>query len=84
MPSADFSSTATVCIQRSSYEDIALTSLLDLLEGMDHFVKSGDHVVLKTNLLNAIEPEKQMVTHPAVAGAVAKSVLQVGGCTGDR
>ena len=68
-----------VCIQKSTYEDVAITSLLKPLGGLKKYVNRGERVLLKTNLLNATEPERAVVTNPAVVKAVAKEVLKCGG-----
>lgn len=68
-----------VSIQKSSYSNLDIDSLLDPLGGMKQFVHRGDRVLLKVNLLNASVPEKAVVTDPSIVSAVAKSVLDVGG-----
>ncbi len=69
------SNTAKVSIQKSTYEDLDIESLLMPLGGFKNYLNKGEHVLLKTNLLNATEPKKCVVTNPVVVGAVAKSVL---------
>jgi len=73
------SNTAKVSIQKSTYEDLDIESLLMPLGGFKNHLNKGEHVLLKTNLLNATEPKKCVVTNPVVVGAVAKSVLKAGG-----
>jgi len=68
-----------VCIQKSSYSNLDINSLIDPLGGMKNFINRGDRVLLKVNLLNASYPEKAVLTNPSVVYAVAKSVLDVGG-----
>jgi len=68
-----------VSIQRSTYKDIDIVSLLAPLGGMERFVKRGDRVLLKVNLLSASEPAKAVTTNPAVVEAVAKAVKAAGG-----
>jgi uncharacterized protein (DUF362 family) len=68
-----------VCIQKSSYSNLEIKSLLEPFGGMKHFIKKGERVLLKVNLLNASTPEKPVLTHPAVVSAVAQLVLDVGG-----
>ena len=46
---------------------------------MKHFIKKGERVLLKTNLLIPSEPKKAVVTHPAVIKALAETILQIGG-----
>ena len=68
-----------VCIQKSSYNNLNIDSLLKPLAGLKNYINKGERVLLKTNLLNATEPEKYVVTNPAVISAVAQSILKVGG-----
>lgn len=73
------SKTSLVSIQKSSYENINIQTLLEPLGGMKHFIKKGDNVLLKTNLLIPSDPKKAVVTHPAVIKAIAQCVMEVGG-----
>ena len=45
---------------------------VDLLGGINEFVKSGQRVALKVNLLMKATPEKSATTHPSVVKAVAR------------
>ena len=54
-------------------------SAVDALGGMGAFVKPGETVLLKPNLLAPAAPEKAVTTHPAVVKAVAEMVLDAGG-----
>ncbi len=56
----------------------AVARSLDLLGGIDRFVKPGDRVLLKVSLLMKRKPEKATTTHPAVARAVAELVKEAG------
>jgi uncharacterized protein (DUF362 family)/Pyruvate/2-oxoacid:ferredoxin oxidoreductase delta subunit len=71
--------TPIVSIQKNSYTNIDIEALLNPLSGIKKYVHRGDRVLLKTNLLTPSEPEKAVVTHPAVVGAVAQAVLTAGG-----
>jgi len=51
---------------------------VDLLGGIDAFVKRGDRVLLKPNFLVGRAPEKCVNTHPEVVRAAAKLVLEAG------
>ena len=51
---------------------------IDLLGGISMFVKPGDKIVLKPNILLGSDPEKCVTTHPAVFRAVG-SVLKAAG-----
>ena len=58
--------------------DIAVKKSIELLGGIDKFVKKGQTVALKVNLVTRASPEKCVTTHPAVVEAVAKLVEAVG------
>ena len=70
-------------IRATSYEQALLReSLLTLLEplgGMKAFVKKGDRVLLKPNLLTGSRPGKECVTRPEIVYCVAKLVQEAGG-----
>lgn len=68
-----------VCIQKSTYKDLDINTLLAPLGGMEKFVSKGDRVLLKVNLLSAAVPSKAVTTDPAVVEAVAKAVIDAGG-----
>ena len=57
----------------------SLAQLLAPLGGMAHFVKPGDRVLLKPNLLTGSRPTKECVTRPEIVYCVAKLVQEVGG-----
>ncbi len=59
--------------------DAAVRRSVDLLGGMSAFVRPGDRVLLKPNLLRPLPPERAATTHPAVVAAVAKLVAEAGG-----
>ena len=63
-----------VSILRSSIE-----ALLAPLGGMSAFVKPGDRVLLKPNLLTGARPTKECVTRPEIVYCVAKLVQEAGG-----
>ncbi|HVO76575.1 MAG TPA: DUF362 domain-containing protein [Candidatus Bathyarchaeia archaeon] len=56
----------------------ALRSLLEPLGGIEAFVKSGQRVLLKPNLLSAKDPSRAITTHPALVEAVADEVRRAG------
>jgi uncharacterized protein (DUF362 family) len=70
-------------LSANSYENDSLArSLTEVLSpwgGMAAFVKPGDRVLLKPNLLTGARPTKECVTRPELVAAVAKMVQQVGG-----
>jgi len=70
-------------IRTSSYNpqrlETSLEALLEPLGGMTAFVKPGDRVLLKPNLLTGSRPTKECVTRPELVAAVAKQVIEAGG-----
>jgi len=68
-----------VSIQKSTYADVDLESLLNPFGGIQKYIKNGERVLLKTNLLTPSNPEKAVVTHPVVISAVAQAILKTGG-----
>lgn len=70
-------------IRADSYEQQLLrTSLVTLLEplgGISAFVKKGDRVLLKPNLLTAGRPGKECITRPELVYCVAQMVMEAGG-----
>lgn len=74
----------TVSIQQcQSYEreavKAALARLLAPFGGMAAFVRPGERVLLKPNMLAAKAPEKAVTTHPAVLRAAIELVKEAGG-----
>jgi len=68
-------------IESYEYDGVkrAVRESLDLLGGMSAFVKPGDRVLLKVNLLIRRRPEKVTTTHPSLARALAELVIEAGG-----
>ena len=56
-----------------------IRALVEQMGGMGRFVRPGERIVLKANLLRAAPPESAICTHPAVVEAVAKLVKEAGG-----
>jgi uncharacterized protein (DUF362 family)/Pyruvate/2-oxoacid:ferredoxin oxidoreductase delta subunit len=56
----------------------ALRGALAPLGGMAAFVRPGERIALKPNLLAPSAPEKAITTHPSVVAAVALEVKEVG------
>jgi uncharacterized protein (DUF362 family)/NAD-dependent dihydropyrimidine dehydrogenase PreA subunit len=74
----------TVSLQQASGYDPAvvassLLALLAPLGGMEAFVRPGERVLLKPNLLSANPPEAAVTTHPEVLRAVILLVKAAGG-----
>ncbi len=63
----------------------AVRKSIDLLGGMDSFVKRGSRVLLKPNLLYGKRPELAVTTHPSIVKAIIELVKEAGGlpCLGD-
>jgi uncharacterized protein (DUF362 family)/Pyruvate/2-oxoacid:ferredoxin oxidoreductase delta subunit len=59
--------------------ELAVEQALSNLGGISQFVKKGDKVLLKVNLLIGKAPEEAVTTHPAVVKAVIKQVIKAGG-----
>ncbi|NJO42626.1 MAG: DUF362 domain-containing protein [Cyanobacteria bacterium CRU_2_1] len=57
----------------------ALECALDPLGGMEAFVKRGDRVLLKPNLLTGARPGKECTTRPELVYCVAEMVQNAGG-----
>jgi uncharacterized protein (DUF362 family)/Pyruvate/2-oxoacid:ferredoxin oxidoreductase delta subunit len=51
----------------------------DILGGLQSFIKPGERVLIKPNLLKAMPPEAAVTTHPEVVRAVIRLVHQAGG-----
>jgi len=70
-------------IKCSTYNVQAVTEAVrravDLLGGISAFVKPGNKVLLKPNLLSAKTPDRAITTHPAVVEAVIILVKEAGG-----
>lgn len=56
----------------------AIKESVDLLGGIGAFVKKGERILLKPNLLSAKPPEAAVTTHPAVVRAVLQLVQEAG------
>ena len=52
---------------------------VDLLGGIGAFVKKGERILLKPNLLSAKPPEAAITTHPAVVRAAIQLVKEAAG-----
>ncbi len=55
-----------------------INELLQLMGGMSRFVKEGEKVALKVNLLREAKPDEAVSTHPAMVAAVARMVIKEG------
>lgn len=63
------------------YEDVyrSVKHSIDLLGGVREYVKEGQRVLLKPNLLLGKPPDKAITTHPAIVKAVIELVREAGG-----
>ncbi len=52
---------------------------LEHLGGIGQFVRRGQQVLIKPNMLSAKTPEKAVTTHPAILEAVVREVFAIGG-----
>jgi uncharacterized protein (DUF362 family) len=70
-------------IRANSYHpktlETSLTTLLEPWGGMTAFVKPGDRVLLKPNLLTGSRPTQECVTRPELVAVVAQQVIEAGG-----
>lgn len=57
----------------------AVKRAIDLLGGMDAFVRRGDRVLIKPNLLVARVPDEAVTTHPSVVKAIIQLVRDYDG-----
>lgn len=57
----------------------AVERAVDQIGGISRFVKPGDRVLLKPNLLAAYPIQRRVTTDPAIVRAAAKLVIKVGG-----
>lgn len=56
----------------------AVDNCLESLGGLSKFIKSGDIVLIKPNILLAKRPEEAITTHPAVIEAIIIALKEVG------
>lgn len=64
-----------------SYEECksSVRQAVELLGGMSRFVKKGDRVLIKPNLVSKKHPDEAATTHPAIVRAVTELVEEAGG-----
>jgi uncharacterized protein (DUF362 family)/Pyruvate/2-oxoacid:ferredoxin oxidoreductase delta subunit len=56
-----------------------LRQSIDLIGGIGNFVRKGDRVLLKPNLLYGKAPEKAVTTHPSIVKGIIRIVREAGG-----
>jgi len=62
-------------------EDLVFRKLKELISnlgGIEKFIKKGERILLKPNLVSPKEPERAITTHPAVLKAIIKLVKEAG------
>ncbi|NET48102.1 MAG: DUF362 domain-containing protein [Merismopedia sp. SIO2A8] len=78
-----YSSPSVSLLRADSYHldalQASLEAVLEPLGGMAAYVKPGDRVLLKPNLLTGSRPTKECTTRPELVYCVAKMVQAVGG-----
>lgn len=52
-----------------------------LIGGIEKLIRPGDRVLLKINLLSASSPEKAIITHPSLVGAMVRLLREKGAVT---
>ncbi len=57
----------------------AILKSLELIGGTEKFIKPGDSVLLKVNVIVGFPPERAATTHPAVVSAMVEIVKEAGG-----
>jgi len=71
-----------IIIRCDTYEDeqvlTAIQKGFDMLGGISVFIKHGERIVLKPNILIGTDPDKGVTTHPAVFRAVGKLLKEAG------
>ncbi len=56
------------------HADEKMQLLFSMMGGIDRFVKAGEKIVLKANLLQAAIPDQAVTTHPRIVAAAARMV----------
>lgn len=56
----------------------AVNEAINLIGGWSKYIQKGDKVLIKPNMLTAIEPEKAVTTHPEVVRVVIKAIKKLG------
>jgi uncharacterized protein (DUF362 family)/Pyruvate/2-oxoacid:ferredoxin oxidoreductase delta subunit len=74
-------SVSIVKCQRYDKKEVlnGLHQSIDLIGGIGQFLKRGDRVLIKPNLLHGKNPEKAVTTHPSIVRGVVQIVQEAGG-----
>ncbi|MEJ2627799.1 MAG: DUF362 domain-containing protein, partial [bacterium] len=68
------------CLDYNSKEVFrAVHDALELIGGIKSFVKTGQKVLLKPNMLSAKDPKRGITTHPLILEAMIREVRKAGG-----
>ena len=59
--------------------DAAVERAISLIGGIERYVRPGQRVLVKPNLLRGSDPSEGIVTHPSVVRAVASLARDAGG-----
>lgn len=82
MAQANLSASKVAVVRCPDYEEgkvfEAAVRGLSLIGGIGQFVKRGERILMKPNMLVGTAPEKAVTTHPAVFKAVARHLLEAG------
>jgi len=75
------SSVSIIKCQSYDEEEVlkGLRRAIDLIGGIETFVRKGDHVLLKPNLLYGKAPEKVVTTHPSIVRGMIQLVREAEG-----
>jgi uncharacterized protein (DUF362 family)/Pyruvate/2-oxoacid:ferredoxin oxidoreductase delta subunit len=75
------SSVSIIKCQSYDEEEVlkGLRQAIDLIGGIETFVKKGDHVLLKPNLLYGKAPEKAVTTHPSIVRGMIQIIREAEG-----
>ena len=75
------STVSIVRCQTYAEEEIlkGLRRSIDLLGGIQNFIKKGNRVLLKPNLLYGKAPEKAVTTHPTIVKGMIRVIREAGG-----
>jgi uncharacterized protein (DUF362 family)/NAD-dependent dihydropyrimidine dehydrogenase PreA subunit len=69
-------------IKCTSYDTNEVAAAVDkaigLIGGMNEFIKPGEKILIKPNMLGARQPERAVTTHPEVVRAVIRQVKNTG------
>lgn len=70
-------------VKADSYDtkvvDEAMKELLAHLGGIEKYIQAGDKVLVKPNMLEGVDKDKSVTTHPEVVRAVIRAVKEAGG-----